>query len=275
MDNDMVRADLKIQQDLDQATMNYGAQGSFGRVSGITHIFYETLPAPIVSLLRIFADHTFNTNQQRDWVLPANLTPVVADHCQAPTRNLLGYAPAVGLTSEQIGVLLGADFAFGANQDAGVENIGGLPINVSLLKSISNYLSSSKSPSTSTITENVMGSIAQIAYCIRDEADHVENGKLITDKSMAVATQTILTSSISMAVALFRYRVDRRYSDTYCYSLAPNLQRPQGWIDTKNNVFIYGYAPEWNRRRFSSPFTAGFSNLATYCFAIRPPKAKT
>lgn len=63
---------------------------------------YESMAAPVVLARRIVEDLLFtqDPNRDRNWNLPANLKPEERD-AGSPTRNLLGWAPAITLTTEQ------------------------------------------------------------------------------------------------------------------------------------------------------------------------------
>lgn len=125
-----------------------------------------------------------------------------------------------------------------ANLDFACKNISGLPINQTIL-SISNYLSSSKHPISGKVSEHIIGTIGEIGYQFRSPNDHAVDRKNIADKLSSINAVTQFPASISQMISVYRYRIDRRYDDTYCYTLAANQVRPQGWINTKNNIYIW------------------------------------
>lgn len=76
--------------------------GHFQRISAQTHSYYESLAAPVVIARRVIEDllYTQNPARKRNWNVPANIAPE-EDEAGLPTKNLLGWAPAVTLTNEQ------------------------------------------------------------------------------------------------------------------------------------------------------------------------------
>jgi len=78
--------ELELQAELNHVDEWFGAQGSFGIVDVDNHIMYETLPSPLVSLLKIQADLQFTASlrnpamqqewEQLDWDLPQGLRPL-------------------------------------------------------------------------------------------------------------------------------------------------------------------------------------------------------
>jgi hypothetical protein len=77
--------------------------GHFEQVTGQDHWMYEAMTAPIVLGCRIRAhlQKTLNPAVHADWDLPIQLRPIEAA-CGLPTANLLGWARATTLTSEQL-----------------------------------------------------------------------------------------------------------------------------------------------------------------------------
>lgn len=79
-----------------------GVRGYFGQVDEVTHVHYENRPCPGVIVQRICEDlrYTIAGGGNRMWNLPADLRPEPPEAGE-PTANMLGWAPATALTTEQ------------------------------------------------------------------------------------------------------------------------------------------------------------------------------
>lgn len=110
---------LHVQGVLDEILQVAGAQGSYGIVGDDTHIVYESLPSPLVSLLKIRADLEYTTrlrdDQQPDaWLNPLWDLPANADFL-LPTSNLLGWSRRERLPADVEDALAGANFTIFTN----------------------------------------------------------------------------------------------------------------------------------------------------------------
>ena len=90
--------------------MHY-AEESFGRVNSTTHAYYETMIAPVVTLLKIEANIKFTNGTLKNdaWELPANLRPAGLANLGTPNANLLGWRRAERLTDNQRQMFRSAD----------------------------------------------------------------------------------------------------------------------------------------------------------------------
>lgn len=238
-DQDGARARLAVQGRL-TATRYYGAAGSFGRVTEVNHYVYETLPSPLVALLRVRADLVYSTTvpvpNNTLWNLPQALQPLTAYGAGMPTAQMLGWRASERLTDTQRGVLGAAGFEA---DDFGVNNIGNIPVNELLMQSIAGYIRSSKMQCFKTPTNTHTGSIAQVPFSekILDEEDlrHPDDeliapnpNKLLCGKLMRTSTFTQFSIQIAKASSTFRYRVKRSVRspegtaniDMLCYQFA-------------------------------------------------------
>lgn len=160
IDQDGARARLMMQGRL-LATLFYGAAGAFGRVTAATHVAYETLPSPLVALLRIRADLAFTeAGGDVEWDLPADLRPGNAGH-GLPTAQLLGWRPAERLTDTQRSTIRAAGISL---DDFNVENPGNVPVNELLMQSVAGYIRSAKTQCYKAPSMSAIGSIAQVPY---------------------------------------------------------------------------------------------------------------
>lgn len=79
--------------------------GHFDRVSGVNHSQYASMAAPVVIARRVIEDLLYAQDPARNrvWNLPEAIRPeeVAAG---LPTKNLIGWAPAVTLTTEAPGI---------------------------------------------------------------------------------------------------------------------------------------------------------------------------
>lgn len=243
--------------------VNFGATGSFGLVDQDTHIFYETIPAPIVSLLKIQADLEYTLAAQDpavaaehpewlqpDWNLPPNLAPVAP--ATVPTVGLLGWARRERITQDAQDALTAANFA---EDDFGVRNIFNIPINVKLIEYVANMLNSSKCAVKAIPPTSRFGSLAQIPYQRRAIDDAVpEPFRVISGKRGITCSYTQANVHIACSAATFRYRIQRRSRmeqvDNLCYRFQgqPLIQ----WIQNENSVFTYGIGETlWNLDQFT------------------------
>lgn len=281
VDQDGARAKLKVQGRLTQ-THYYGAAGSYGRVSDQTHFIYETLPSPLVAMLRMRADIMYTdahpAPENGDWNLPEALAPRAAT-AGNPTVQLLGWKQSERLTDMQRSVLRSAGFS--AN-DFGVMNVGNIPVNELLMQSISGYIRSSKAQCFKQPLNTHIGSIAQVPFSekILDDVDvqpeiGVNPNLLLCGKLMRTSTCKQFSIHIASISSTFRYRVKRSIRSpegaqnrdmlAYRYAGGP----PARWIDNANNVYYYGLGEVWNRRVFSTPEVSGIAMASRYCDELR------
>lgn len=291
VDQDGARAKLSVQGRLMEARY-FGAQGSFGRVTAGTHYVYETIPSPLVALLRIRADIDYTDVLPRgdpNWNLPANLRPPANDYAGLPNVQLLGWRAAEVLTDTQRTILRGANIT---TDDLGVVNVGRIPVNELLIQSVAGYIRSSKVSCFKAPTTSPLGSLAQVPFTEKilqaeDFAEEVGEDEeavaalapsanlLLAGKLMRTSTCKQFSIHIASIASVFRYRIKRfvrsdeglANRDMLCYQFAGIP--PAAWIDNSNDVFHHGLGGVWNRRVFSMPEVSGVSVSSRYCEELR------
>lgn len=297
IDQDGARARFRLQT-ATTATRYYGAAGSFGRVTAATHISFETVPSPLVALLRIRADVDFSdtapANRVAEWNLPAGLRPV--GNQANPTVQLLGWSQAELLTDTQRGILRAAGVTVGA---LAVSNIGNIPINELLMQSIAGYIRSSKVQCFKIPLNTHLGSLCQVPFAEKvltdedrvpepdeDDPDQDPNqflpdpNLLLTGKLMRTSSCKQFSIHVASVAATFRHRV-RRYvhdpdtgvfnNDFFCY---PWAVPPLDWLNNANAVFEFGLGERWNQRVFSMPEVSGTALASRYCEELRKSAAR-
>nr|UQE85436.1 putative capsid protein [Zeya Brook partiti-like virus 1] len=286
IDQDGARVKLAIQGRL-TAARYFGASGSFGRVTDVNHYVYETLPSPLVALLRVRADlvHTnaIPAPENTLWDLPQGLRPLAVCGAGMPTAQMLGWRASERLTDTQRGVLGAAGFEA---EDFGVNNIGNIPINELLMQSIAGYIRSSKTQCFKAPINTHIGSIAQVPFSekildeddlrLPDEEQALPNAnRLLCGKLMRTSTCTQFSIQIATASSTFRYRVKRSVrgpegtanTDMLCYQF--QAAPPAAWIGNANHVYEYGLGDNWNRLIFSMPEVSGIAMASRYCEEVR------
>lgn len=240
-----------------------GAQGSFGPVNVDTHILYETIPSPLVTLLKIRADLEYTTALlfpdqalahpdwlQPDWNLPAGLAPGAP--AQMPTANLLGWSTRERLAPDAIDALSSAMLTL---DQFGTDNIFSIPLNVKLLEYVANMLRSSKCTVKGQLPEARTGSLAQVPFLTRAVGDtQPQPYKSIATKRGITNSYTQSSVHIACSAATFRYRIQRRTQidqiDNLCYRF--QAQPPAAWLQNENDVFIHGVGQQlWNNNQFT------------------------
>lgn len=242
----------------------FGAQGSYGIVDHDTHILYETLPSPLLPLLKIQADMRLTQALrdpavaqahpdwlQPDWNLPAGLA--AGAPAQNPTNNLLGWSTRERLTQDAEDALTSANFMI---EQFNVENILSIPLQVKLIEYVANMLGSSKCPVKGLLPTTRTGSLAQVPFTSRAIDDtRLEPYKNISAKRGITNSYTQSGIHIACSSATFRYRLQRRTRldqvDSVCYRFQ-NQAVPADWIQNMNAVFNYGVANNlWNMNQFT------------------------
>jgi len=251
---------IELQEQLSVIDEWFGSQGSFGRVDAVNHIMYETLPAPIISLLNIQADMQYTARmrnhnmpqewEQLDWDLPADLRPENPQFT-LPTVSLLGWKRRTELMQDSVNALHSAGFDL---DNFGVTNIAGLPINQKLMQWIAGVLSKSKSPVTGQISQSRFGSLAQTAFTTRVQNDvQVTPFKRISEKQGITNNYSQNGAHVASGAAIFRYRMQRRVEREIDMLAYRTIQAVAGqWVGNENQIFDAG-ADLWN----SSQFTTG------------------
>lgn len=257
--------ELRLAADLSENEVS-GLTGHFGVADQVSHIVYETLPSPFISLFRIAMDccYTESTAPVALWSPPQGVRPNSAD--LRPTRNLLGWAPAKELTTEQIMVLLNSGVrpqpigpGLGGVDGVvvgGTLNISGLPINRKIHEWVNSNLTTycqreSDWPGSTT----TRGSMAQALYIERRTSDS-ERG-VAPDRMEPVSkrdgTPYMRDRGCAYMVSacnIFRYRVNRIVAGSPdCLSYTDGKGgAPARWMDTANRIF--DAVPEWNHSEF-------------------------
>lgn len=235
----------------------YDACGSYGRISDITHLWYETLPAPIIPLLAMRAD-ILRTNHKGDyhWALPAELTPKpVGSHLPAnPTLNLLGYSYARRLTSDQVDVLLcnGISVTGAATEETclTVRHIANIPVVQSLMSYLAGQFLHSKCAMLEYDTLSLNGSLAQIPFTVRvGSCDfiHCVSDQAASHKGVTKSYRQFTPHIASAPMFRFRFQrwLDDSQCESFCYTWVTNgLHAPQAWKDNANN--LYSKPAKWN-----------------------------
>lgn len=252
------------------STTILGSQGSFGRVSHENHFCYETMIAPLITLLKIKADLELTDNiiNNPEWDLPNTLRPSAATF-RMPNENLLGWRKAERLTDNQRDIIRSAGIS---QQNFSVINVGYLPINQHIIQAVASYMLGGKNPNHKVLTYSTTGSIAQIPYAIRVRNDTDYDGRSIASKQFIGKSASQYTSHIASGAAVFRYRFNRvlpissgdaHSVDYLCYSHTGDY--PATWINNANTAFVFGVADDlWNTAQFSLPEMNGYSIQMDY-----------
>lgn len=225
------------------------AQGSYGKINEYNMIIYETLPSPLISLLKIRADMLFDETDSV-WQLPDKLDPDFESPSR-PTRNLLGWWPAETLTIKQKIMLVISGITPNAFN---VINIAHLPINAMLMRQVANKLDSS-TEKMSRLPLSRYGSFSQIPFTSRAMEDtQADSSKSIAGKLGSTNSYIPMPKNIVSASAIFRYRI-KRYEkgtdDMLAYYDYDDKYRLSRILLRENLVFEFGVGGEfWNRSDF-------------------------
>ncbi|XP_046625863.1 uncharacterized protein LOC124307812 [Neodiprion virginianus] len=224
---------LQLQATLTDHRVN-GMVGSYGIIDANTHILYETIPAPIISVLKMQAD--LMPVSPIDWDLPEALRPNL-EAAQLPTENLLGWRRKERLSVDQRVTLEAGGIT--AN-DVFPRNIANIPIFQDLLKSVEDHIENSKCKVIATFPTSTTGSLAQVSFISRSPDDsEPEPLRNIAAKLGRTNSYTQAVSGIASSSAIMRYRIQRRTNhkiDSICYRSAAQAI-PQPWLQNVNQIF--------------------------------------
>lgn len=245
-----------------------GAMGSFGRITAENHWIYETLPAPIVSLLKISADLNYTTasGQQYDWDLPSGLRPE-EEAATLPTASLLGWARAVRMTDFQIKLLKEAGFS---RTNFGVTNAGTIPVNGDLVRMIGYLLEKSELSVFEKMHPGIAGSMAQIPYWELTEYEQMEEESCKESPLVNIASKRGITElpaffcdHVQTKAQIFRYRMKRMSQgksekqnlDVLCYRFN-RAGPPESWLSSANASWEFNEEKlNWNTGTWAMPLT--------------------
>lgn len=298
-DQDGAYAKLQMQGRL-LATRFFGAAGAYGRVEAGNHFVYETLPSPLVTMLRMQADlnYTEAANFNPVWDLPPGLRPLAAVGAGAPTVQLLGWKPAERLTDVQRTGLQAAGFTA---DDFGVQNIGGIPVNELLMRTIAGYIRSSKTQCYKPPADSHFGSVCQVPYSEKvltpddypvaaaeppagevapEPQVEVNPNLLLAGKLMRTSTCKQFSAHVASLSSTFRYRIKRLVRgpeefpnrDMLAYRFP--AEPPAGWLANANSVYEFGLGAVWDLRVFSMPEVSGIAMASKYCDGLRKITAR-
>lgn len=233
-----------------------GLTGSFGRYNANSHLSYETMPAPFVSVWRMVADIRRTQLPQAEgpvvWNLPEPLACEQAG--TVPNQNLLGWRRAERLTDDQVAALEQAGINTGRPEEPPLSfvDVGGIPVNQSHLAYIAGAINNSKCRAVSLFNESVRGSLSQSVFSTRVTTDVETNGESISAKAAITNSYTQTTTHIACAAAICRYRIKRREAletDMVGYTFEGPI--PAIYLADQNAVFDFGAGNRlWNQPEF-------------------------
>lgn len=247
--------------------------GFFGRVTANTHHLYESLPAPGVSALRVLKDLEYTRNEgPQDWNLPDELQPleIVAPeeapeeeeegeehqdealpeeereeiaHAERPrnlpTANLLGWGPAVKLTTEQRQTLENCGI-----EDGFATNLSRFAINEGLHEVIADRVrrSTDRYKGGASLHDHRIGSIVQCAFVEKEPGPQpFSRNQLYCEGSFRGSCAYQLDTRLSVAAIVTGLRMPKEpCGETHnwaCYDFNRYRDVPEQWILTRNRVF--------------------------------------
>jgi hypothetical protein len=223
-----------------------GSIGWFGKIDQNTHYLYATYPCLAVYMKRIQADWNFTQdphNEDPNWDLPDDITPDPEpdeDHDPIPpgkpTKNLLGWAPARRLGSEQVAWLhdagFGPDFGFDSEHDT-------IPFMLTLMNAVQTEINNARLktndvPATSdgSLTQTVVTTVPFEPEYARDEGRNNMIAKHAFDMS----------GSLVVAAKSLRYLQEHRVVENglntwSIYEWEEYASVPDGWQASANRLF--------------------------------------
>lgn len=247
-----------------------GAEGFYGVINDGNHVIYETLPSPGIALLKIGADIDFVEDVDPDWDLPEEVRPALPAAVM-PNANLLGWRRREKLTDDQKAALTECGIVEG---DFGVRNVHGLPINVQLMRYVSNAIENSKTKSIATFPNSTKGSCCQVPFSTRSREDTEMTPYVnIAAKQMRSNSYCQFSSHIASGSAIMRYRIQRRseavQDDMLCYRFVHN-EVPPAWLGNVNMIFEFGIGQQlWNTSQFRISEQQGLGLVSSLANRVR------
>lgn len=233
--------------------------GHFGRVNTETHSSYESMVAPIVIARRIVEDllYTHDQARVRNWNVPNAIVPE-DENAGLPTRNLIGWASAATLTTEQRQLLESA----GLVDEKFNVDVNQFQFNRQLFSKVSDFMKAAERTIKlgASVHESERGSLAQVPWQIRDTNEDnpaFNRHEQYCEGYVSERTYTLMDRRFAMAslVTSFRVRKDalgniRPYC---CYDFNNYAEVTDAWHLTRNNVYAYGGVEEdWNSSKYRS-----------------------
>ncbi|XP_046746485.1 uncharacterized protein LOC124411431 [Diprion similis] len=254
-----------------------GVKYTYGKISAKTHHYYEAFPAPGIAALRIQADIQYTKyicNANLFWDLPDDLRPDVLDSrikSAAPTRNLLGWAPAQELTSAQLELCQLLDMKeFLSNKVSTLSSCTS-----ELLRTISKYLCSYKNQTggyihskevngkhictmcTKLNTLSLNGSLVQGTFVEkRDKCVKFDRSAMYCDGSISLHSQFLLNISLIKGAIISGYRMIKESTgDRHCwscYDFDEYTNVPETWIRSRNMVYAFGSVGKFQEIKYTT-----------------------
>lgn len=236
-----------------------GSIGWFGKIGPENHFLYASYPCLPVYLKRIQADFNYTDDPQNEdpyWDLPDDIAPDDED-AGHPTPNLLGWAPAMKMSREQIAWLqaagFGPNFEFTSEHDT-------IPLIVTLLDAVQQEIDYARIK-TGELSKVSDGSLAQTVVINVPSAPERPRHE---GRSNMIAKHALdMNGSIVMAAKALRYLQEHHLTDEglntwSIYEWNDYADVPEAWRLTANNLFDG-----------SSPL------LKTYCYRTVPAAPAT
>ncbi|XP_046482863.1 uncharacterized protein [Neodiprion pinetum] len=238
-----------------------GIRYTFGKVNAKTHHFYEAYPAPGIAALRIMADFKYTKDPCEEnlfWDLPNGLRPdAVESHitCTKPTKNLLGWAPAMHLTPAQL------EFAQSLNigNDFLAEDFSHLEPKISgLFRKINSYLNDcmqSCKCSSYYVIGSGRGSLIQGLFVEKcDKTYKFDRSVMYCDGTISINSQYKLSEKLIVGTAVSGYRMCKEpicgKHCWCCYDFDEYEKVPKSWIRSRNQVFTFGSVRKLNENLY-------------------------
>ena len=250
--------------------------GFFGRVGPDTHYLYESLPSPGVVALRVIKDLEYTRGEgPKDWNLPDEIQPLemappveeeeweeeqgqaqdeaipeeerrAAERAERPrnlpTANLLGWGPAVKLTTEQRQTLENCGV-----EDGFATNLTRFTINEGLHDVVADRVrrSTDRYKGGASLHDHRTGSLVQCAYSEKEPGPQpFSRNQLYCEGAFRGSCAYQLGTRLSVAAVVMGLRMPKEAcGDTHnwaCYDFNRYRDVPEDWIVTRNRVFEFG-----------------------------------
>ncbi|KAK0086663.1 hypothetical protein PV325_002791 [Microctonus aethiopoides] len=166
-----------------------------------------------------------------------------------PTANLLGWFPAVTLTSEQRKIIEQC----GVNEKEFPIDIPRYALNKALFEKIAEWMrqADGKYKTDKAMLDSNKGSVVQCSFIEReDESEGFIRNKRYCDGSIRACSAFQLEARLSVAARVMAYRMRKEAlggrNSWCCYDYDEYRAVPEDWIETRNKFYNYGSAPTLN-----------------------------
>lgn len=229
-----------------------GVAYTFGKVNAKTHAFYEAYPAPGIAALRMVADINYTNNRCKEnliWDLPPGLRPDEGTGELKPTKNLVGWAPAQCLTTDQLNMMeslkINDNFLRNSDISSAGNSVTKLCTGINRFFWHFNCYNDTKFGIASSLSLPSTGSVVQGIPIIKyPEPFEFDRSAMYCEGNLSVSSSYKVNDNLNKGAVISGYRMAKEPVGNRqcwcCYDFNNYAGVPKSWVCSRNDIYTFG-----------------------------------